>query len=811
MADSRHRQVTLNHHIIDIICATVATTATFFSFSACANEPSDDDHSGSQTQIDEDVHAKCAKDLSSHLECFKEKLSMALTCECSRFEGDSDAQRDRYEDDIEQFINALGIAVDATTDVQRSATIKCADGDCAQLIESLDRYAPDTETALRFGINSMKQIRDNQAVTREDLLVEELDAFFNSDALSAQEKLAIYIELLPELIAHASMSDATITARNLYASYQSLRRAPNAQSLRIVCRQTDEEKIIDIAFDFDVLKNETAAYDSHVELYCPEPEPLPIATVSTPAPDMPIGNGASNVASSTPATAIAINEIPAESDSSTTATAIAIHEIPAESDSSTTATAIAIHEIPAESDSSTTATAIAIHEIPAEIASSTPSSQTPSTISDEHAVVGDSEPLSVAQAQKCTPRPDTAQNAIICRSTTIPYRSKTDFGLIESQLAMALRTKDNAAISRGLIELSQALESLANRFEHLPDDAFCTVFGIYLVALSQDRFAELHSVEQQLKRIYRDNFVDRLIKYKSCTADSNPTIAAQAQSLWENDGELYTWITTHFRGKARQKLDKTFRQWTKPRKLAITQPRRMIAAWTAWTLGDYERAYRFSEGMTNKKPRIVHPQIHAFDTMLKLSNSIPIDRESLESYIRTTMLKTPSLPYQSFTAVAGIVGESDKKLIAQAMQSYSPAIAPTAAAQFFVAYSDAFEANLTPKQIVEIGTWIDTELSASESPCTTTKRRLAWVAQAAQIGDFATIAKRSQYFSASPTALPATSQLWQQIACIAQSPNEADIVESCQKAHPSRPSYDECQTEKGTSVDDYWRHIAICW
>ena len=700
---------------------------------------------------------------------------MALTCECSRFEGDSDAQRDRYEDDIEQFINALGIAVDAATDGQRSATIKCADGDCAQLIESLDRYAPDTETALRFGINSMKQIRDNQAVTREDLLVEELDAFFNSDALSAQEKLAIYIELLPELIAHASMSDATITARNLYASYQSLRRAPNAQSLRIVCRQTDEEKIIDIAFDFDVLKNETAAYDSHVELYCPEPEPLPIATVSTPAPDMPIGNGASNVASSTPATAIAINEIPAESDSSTTATAITIHEIPVE------------------------------------IASSTPSSQTPSTISDEHAVVGDSEPLSVAQAQKCTPRPDTAQNAIICRSTTIPYRSKTDFGLIESQLAMALRTKDNAAISRGLIELSQALESLANRFEHLPDDAFCTVFGIYLVALSQDRFAELHSVEQQLKRIYRDNFVDRLIKYKSCTADSNPTIAAQAQSLWENDGELYTWITTHFRGKARQKLDKTFRQWTKPRKLAITQPRRMIAAWTAWTLGDYERAYRFSEGMTNKKPRIVHPQIHAFDTMLKLSNSIPIDRESLESYIRTTMLKTPSLPYQSFTAVAGIVGESDKKLIAQAMQSYSPAIAPTAAAQFFVAYSDAFEANLTPKQIVEIGTWIDTELSASESPCTTTKRRLAWVAQAAQIGDFATIAKRSQYFSASPTALPATSQLWQQIACIAQSPNEADIVESCQKAHPSRPSYDECQTEKGTSVDDYWRHIAICW
>lgn len=700
---------------------------------------------------------------------------MALTCECSRFEGDSDAQRDRYEDDIEQFINALGIAVDAATDGQRSATIKCADGDCAQLIESLDRYAPDTETALRFGIDSMKQIRDNQAVTREDLLVEELDAFFNSDALSAQEKLAIYIELLPELIAHASMSDATITARNLYASYQSLRRAPNAQSLRIVCRQTDEEKIIDIAFDFDVLKNETAAYDSHVELYCPEPEPLPIATVSTPAPDMPIGNGASNVASSTPATAIAINEIPTESDSSTTATAITIHEIPVE------------------------------------IASSTPSSQTPSTISDEHAVVGDSEPLSVAQAQKCTPRPDTAQNAIICRSTTIPYRSKTDFGLIESQLAMALRTKDNAAISRGLIELSQALESLANRFEHLPDDAFCTVFGIYLVALSQDRFAELHSVEQQLKRIYRDNFVDRLIKYKSCTADSNPTIAAQAQSLWENDGELYTWITTHFRGKARQKLDKTFRQWTKPRKLAITQPRRMIAAWTAWTLGDYERAYRFSEGMTNKKPRIVHPQIHAFDTMLKLSNSIPIDRESLESYIRTTMLKTPSLPYQSFTAVAGIVGESDKKLIAQAMQSYSPAIAPTAAAQFFVAYSDAFEANLTPKQIVEIGTWIDTELSASESPCTTTKRRLAWVAQAAQIGDFATIAKRSQYFSASPTALPATSQLWQQIACIAQSPNEADIVESCQKAHPSRPSYDECQTEKGTSVDDYWRHIAICW
>ena len=793
MADSRHRQVTLNHHIIDIICATVATTATFFSFSACANEPSADDHSGSQTQIDEDVHAKCAKDLSSHLECFKEKLSMALTCECSRFEGDSDAQRDRYEDDIEQFINALGIAVDAATDGQRSATIKCADGDCAQLIESLDRYAPDTETALRFGIDSMKQIRDNQAVTREDLLVEELDAFFNSDALSAQEKLAIYIELLPELIAHASMSDATITARNLYASYQSLRRAPNAQSLRVVCRQTDEEKIIDIAFDFDVLKNETAAYDSHVELYCPEPEPLPIATVSTPAPDMPIGNGASNVASSTPATVIAINEIPAESDSSTTATAIAIHEIPA------------------ESDSSTTATAITIHEIPVEIASSTPSPQTPSTISDEHAVVGDSEPLSVAQAQKCTPRPDTAQNAIICRSTTIPYRSKTDFGLIESQLAMALRTKDNAAISRGLIELSQALESLANRFEHLPDDAFCTVFGIYLVALSQDRFAELHSVEQQLKRIYRDNFVDRLIKYKSCTADSNPTIAAQAQSLWENDGELYTWITTHFRGKARQKLDKTFRQWTKPRKLAITQPRRMIAAWTAWTLGDYERAYRFSEGMTNKKPRIVHPQIHAFDTMLKLSNSIPIDRESLESYIRTTMLKTPSLPYQSFTAVAGIVGESDKKLIAQAMQSYSPAIAPTAAAQFFVAYSDAFEANLTPKQIVEIGTWIDTELSASESPCTTTKRRLAWVAQAAQIGDFATIAKRSQYFSASPTALPATSQLWQQIACIAQSPNEADIVESCQKAHPSRPSYDECQTEKGTSVDDYWRHIAICW
>ena len=775
MADSRHRQVTLNHHIIDIICATVATTATFFSFSACANEPSTDDHAGSQTQIDEDVHAKCAKDLSSHLECFKEKLSMALTCEGSRFEGDSDAQRDRYEDDIEQFINALGIAVDAATDGQRSATIKCADGDCAQLIESLDRYAPDTETALRFGIDSMKQIRDNQAVTREDLLVEELDAFFNSDALTAQEKLAIYIELLPELIAHASMSDATITARNLYASYQSLRRAPNAQSLRIVCRQTDDEKIIDIAFDFDVLKNEPAAYDSHVELYCPEPEPLPIATVSTPA------------------------------------TAIAIHESPAKIDSSTTATAIAINESPAKIDSSTHATAIAINESPAKIDSSTPSSQTPSTISDKHAIIGDSEPHSVAQAQKCTPRPDTAQNAIVCRSTTIPYRSKTNFGLIESQLAMALRTKDNAAISRGLIELSQALESLANRFEHLPDDAFCTVFGIYLVALSQDRFAELHSVEQQLKRIYRDNFVDRLIKYKSCTTDSNPTIAAQAQSLWENYGELYTWITTHFRGKARQKLDKTFRQWTKPRKLAIAQPRRMIAAWTAWTLGDYERAYRFSEGMTNKKPRIVHPQIHSFDTMLKLSNSIPIDRESLESYIRTTMLKTPSLPYQSFTAVAGIVGESDKKLIAQAMQSYSPAVAPTAAAQFFVAYSDAFEANLTPKQIVEIGTWIDTELSASESPCTTTKRRLAWVAQAAQIGDFATIAKRSQYFSASPTALPATTQLWQQIACIAQSPSEANIVESCQKAHPSRPSYDECQTEKGTSVDDYWRHIAICW
>lgn len=636
---------------------------------------------------------------------FKGNLHRILTCESQSHADAPSMYHALYEDDLERFVAELGVTyADEATRAEdkprlakrRAPTLSCADENCSQFIEALDQFVSPSEAALRFAIDSFKTILDNQTVTREDLLADELNAFFHSDHLSPQEKLAVYIDLLPALIAHAEMSDDPVTMRKLYASYQSLRRAPNPQALRVTCTQSDAIKSMEIAFDLSVTQNHSAPSESHVQLLCPDPRWLDGIDAAT----LPMENLENEFAS---------------------------------------------------------------------------------------------------------------QTTIVCRASTTPYSSKPNIPLIRSQLRMALRTKDNMAIAQGLIELSQALESLANRFESLPDDDFCPTVTLYMTALSHDRFAELHFLERQLKRLFHDNFADRLAKFSECKTDPDQSTAAQAQLLWDEYGELYSWITTHFRGKEIKKLDKSFRSWTRSRRLSTTQPRRMIAAWTAWTLGDYARAYRFSDGMTKKKPRTIHLQIHAFDTMLKFANAVPVDQEYLESYLYTTMLKTPSLPYQMFTAISDLISEDEKRRVTQLMRSYNPSISPAAAAQFFVAYSDVLAESLTPKQIVETGAWIDTEIATGESPCATIKRRLDWAAQAAQIGELDTVAKRALDFSADPSALTSTKQLWKQIACVAQAPDETDIVESCQKLYPSRRAFDLCQTQKCSSVDDYWRNAPLCW
>ena len=416
------------------------------------------------------------------------------------------------------------------------------------------------------------------------------------------------------------------------------------------------------------------------------------------------------------------------------------------------------------------------------------------------------------------PNPNIIQNApfpdnktITCRAELAPFERKPNLDIILNQLRLSLRVKDNASISQGMIELSHALDYRANRFQPIADADFCPIFNLYLAALAQDRFAELDSVERQLKRIYRDTFPERIIKHKTCLSHPDDVTAAQAQDLWTQNGDKYTWIASNFSDKARKKIDKSFKQWTKTRNLSVRQPRQMIAAWTAWTLGDTERALRFSEGMTKKKPLLVHPQINAFDAMIKFSNAQPLSQESLESFILASSLKTPSLPYQTFSAIADKIPKAEKKRIAAAMQTLPPAIAPAAAAGFFIAFSDAMSEILTSKQRIAAESWIDAETAELTTGCASVKRRLRWAGDAARLNMPAEIEKRAEYYSQMQSNSPATRALWQQIACVAHSPDKPNIIDICRSSSPTRTAYDACQSQKSRSGADYLNHLSECW
>ncbi len=416
------------------------------------------------------------------------------------------------------------------------------------------------------------------------------------------------------------------------------------------------------------------------------------------------------------------------------------------------------------------------------------------------------------------PNPDIIPNApfpdnktLSCRTELAPFERKPNIDIILNQLRLSLRAKDNTSIAQGMIELSHALAYRANRFQSIEDADFCPIFNLYLAALSQDRFAELDSLEKQLKRIYRDDFPERLIKHKTCLSHPDEVSAALAQDLWSQNGEKYTWIASNFSDKARKKIEKSFKQWTKTRNLSVKQPRQMIASWAAWTLGDTERALRFSEGMTKKKPLLVHPQINAFDAMLKYSNAQPLGQGSLESFIRATSLKTPSLPYQTFSAIADKIPKAEKKRIAAAMQSLQPAIAPAAAADFFIAFSDEIFGILSPKQRIAAESWIDAETAEFTTGCASVKRRLRWVSDAARLNMQAEIEKRAEYFAQMQSNSPATRALWKQIACVAHNPDEPNIIDICLSSSPTRSSCDACQSQKSRSGAEYLNNLSECW
>lgn len=576
----------------------------------------------------------------------------------------------------DNLLNAIDIAKAHSNDFYT-----CQSKNCLKTLKILDTYAAPNDDALHFLLNSAIYLRENNLVTRESILDEEIASFFSS-SLPSREKIAVYASLLDELIEYAQNSDAWTTQRNLYETKQSLIQKNGSIQTSISCEFEESTHRQTAVFPYALLRGENNAIRWETHLQCPD-----LQEGISPAPTTGVPQ----------------------------------------------------------------------------------------------------------------------QPSAICKSFPEFYTENFQLSEKMANLLRALRAKDNTAISEGILSLAQSLDRLSNHLQPIPKEAFCPIQTAYLMALSQDRFAELAFLEPRLKRIWHDTFPERLQRFPQCIHAENPETATLAARLLEENGDNYAWVTQNFLGKNKKNIDKSFKKWTKSRKTSITAPRRLLASWTSWTTNEYARANAFGGDFTKNKSRIAHPQLHSYALMLRIANGDLLDENTFPTYVQTIMLKTASLPYQTLTVVAPFLSKDQKQFVTTTFRDYSPANSPTAAAYFFIAYSPEILEPLSGKRRVALYDWLERELHSTLSPRQLAHFRLKAISVMAQNDALSQIASRAKRYLSETPLRPDIQNLWNRILCHAETDDA-----SCTPIHEPQTQFDACMMPYLTDTRDFLVHAADC-
>ena len=382
-----------------------------------------------------------------------------------------------------------------------------------------------------------------------------------------------------------------------------------------------------------------------------------------------------------------------------------------------------------------------------------------------------------------------------------------------------LSARDNDLIIDAMGQLAYELDALWARYgydaswNHHWDSApveewICQIQVICLLALEQHRFTELARLERSVNRAFSGStFYRRLTEFKSCKTRLSGSFLSAADQLNERNASSYAWIIKQFEPKNIKKLDKAFAAWVKKGTKPARLSRQLLASWTAWSLGDYERAAKYAGNVIENRSRIVHPQLHSFDMMLKAIRQEDIPRESLETYVRVIRLKSPQLVYQTFSESARWWKPEMRRRIVDVMRQYSPSHAPVQAAQFYVAYEAELRENMNARHRIELDAWIEKELRATETAMTANRRRLQWLGDLIDDKDWKGIEKLSA-LSMSDIQDGKWSKFWHVVS------KKAHAAATGEKADADElwPEFDACQAQNGgtSSVVSWFGAVPEC-
>lgn len=313
----------------------------------------------------------------------------------------------------------------------------------------------------------------------------------------------------------------------------------------------------------------------------------------------------------------------------------------------------------------------------------------------------------------------------------------------------SLRAKDADASSEDLLRLTRALEGLYGRYgkpgplnadwEGAPLETWLAELDVIrLMLVEQTRFATNARVERVVQKIWPDaGFYYRLCRFDASRRVLKGAFGAEAERLWSANGSAYRWVADHMEPKKLKKLDKAFAAWTKTKskKKDVMLPRKLLGAWAMWSLGDYARAASYAGNVAEGKSRLVHPQLHSFDVMLRAIRGEDISEEALGTYIRVISLKVPSLAFETLAEAGAWMRPAMRSRVVEQMRVQNPSLAPDAAVEFYRQYEAELRQSWDSAHCMRVDAWLERMLRPTESALSANRRRLSYLGELVGAGD----------------------------------------------------------------------------
>lgn len=368
---------------------------------------------------------------------------------------------------------------------------------------------------------------------------------------------------------------------------------------------------------------------------------------------------------------------------------------------------------------------------------------------------------------------------ISCRVTVREMAAMTTVADVEDALdgsLRALQAKDADAVAEDVLRLTRSLEGFVGRYgqpsvlnddwEGAPLERWLSELDVIrLMLVAQTRFATNDRLERVVRKIWPEaTFYQRVCRFDASRKVLKGAFAAAAGQLWDANGASYRWIADHMDPKKIKKLDKSFAAWTKAKKKDATLSKRLLGAWTMWSLGDYARAASYAGDVAEGKSRLVHPQLHSFDIMLRAVRGEDISEEALGTYIRVISLKVPSLAYETLSAAGRWFKPSMRNRIVGLMRAQEPSLAPAAAVEFYREYAPELRRSWDSAHCMRIDAWLEQMLRPTENALMANRRRLEYLDALVGAGDVPGVAALSvRALRERQTMLPQWASFWENI------------------------------------------------